>query len=342
MSRLSALLLVLILLATFSFVLTKPVLSLSNDVSENYWITKAPMPTARALFGTAVYQNEIYCIGGYFSMIVPYNDKYGTELNITYHDSGENQVYNPVTNNWKSKAQMPTPRYFAATTILYGKIYVFGGETMTNLYSYLNVTEVYDIKTDSWAKKSPAPLPVEGGASAAVVDDKIYVLGVSAKDQTIMEVYDPLNDSWSVGNPAPVSLTSTAVTTSGLIAPQRIYFFGENSTEIYDAVTNDWATGAPEPTDRLIGMAAAVNDLIYLIGGRSGENGQITLVSPVIPSALNEQYTPLGYGTIPPVTTTEPEHFPTTVVTIVTGASFAVISAALLVYFKKRIREVES
>jgi hypothetical protein len=29
------------------------------------WTLKVPMPTARALFGTAVYKNKVYCIGGY-------------------------------------------------------------------------------------------------------------------------------------------------------------------------------------------------------------------------------------------------------------------------------------
>jgi hypothetical protein len=51
--------------------------------------------------------------------------------------------------------------------------------------------------------------------------------------------------------------------------------------------------------------------------------------------ATNEQYTPLGYGTIPPES--QQESFPTVTVAV-SGAAVVVVVAALLVYFKKRKR----
>ena len=54
----------------------------------------------------------------------------------------------------------------------------------------------------------------------------------------------------------------------------------------------------------------------------------------LFPSAVNERYTSFGYGTIPHPP--PPEPFPTTLVAIASGASVAVISIGLLVYFKKR------
>jgi len=47
------------------------------------------------------------------------------------------------------------------------------------------------------------------------------------------------------------------------------------------------------PTARLIASVAVINDTFYVVGGRSGQHGVITIMSP---SAVNEQYTPIGYG----------------------------------------------
>jgi hypothetical protein len=251
------------------------------DPTLDVWVTKEPMPTARADFGIAVYQNKIYCIGGY----------------SPYHDTAANEVYNPATNNWETKVPLPTARWSAAANVVNGKIYLIGGRTTNDTSLFLNITEVYNPETDSWESKTPSPLPVVTPASA-VIDNKIYVLGSSPLYwQTFIEIYDPAVDSWSIGDPTPVSPTATAVATTGIIAPKRIYFFDENRNDIYDPSTNNWTVGVPAPTDRLIAKAAVVDDLIYVIGGRTGHEGYITIM---FPSGLNEQYAPVGYGAISP------------------------------------------
>ena len=267
------------------------------NVTEEYdpnldkWVSKAPMPTARALFGTAVYQNKIYCIGGYSGATIfvgPESWNYKTE----YYDIGANEVYDPSTDTWATKAQLPTPRYSAATNIVNGKIYVIGGYTMTDLYVTLNVTEVYDPVTDSWTTKAAAPLKVPCSASA-VVDNKIYVLG-SLSNSYGLQIYDLATDSWSIGEHSPVTYAATAAATTGVNAPKRIYFFDENRTNVYDPANGSWVVGTSSPTPRLIKRAAVIDDVFYVIGGRTGQWGYMTFEYP---SALNEQYTPLGYGT---------------------------------------------
>lgn len=328
------------------------------------WVSKAPMPTHRALFGTAVYQGKIYCIGGYNGANVFYGPE-SYNWKTEYYDVGANEVYDPGTNTWETKASMPTPRFSAATNIVNGKIYVIGGHTMTNLWSNFNLNEAYDPETDSWATKTPAPFNVSCPASA-VVDNKIYVLGEDpdANWQNVILIYDPASDSWSVGDAAPVSHAATAGATTGVKAPKRIYFFDENRTDVYDPSSGTWTTGATAPTDRLIAKAAVIDDLFYLIGGRTGQRGYMTFMYP---STLNEQYTPVGYGkaggpeptaTAPTATPTptatpappakpespptpssslpEPEHFPTTLVAVASVTAVVVIGGGLLVYFRKR------
>jgi N-acetylneuraminic acid mutarotase len=276
--------------------MTNNVVNVTEEYDPNLdtWASKAPMPTDRALFGTAVYQNKIYCIGGYNGEDIVINA--GTyEWKTEYYDVGANEVYDPATNTWQTKTSLPTPRFSAATTIVNGKIYVIGGRTMTDLWSNFNLNEAYDPETDSWTTKTPAPFNVSCPASA-VVNNKIYVLGEdpNANWKNVILIYDPANDSWSVGDPTPISHAATAGATTGVNAPKRIYFFDENKTDVYDPKSNNWTVGTAAPTDRLIAKVAVVDDMFYLIGGRTGQWGYMTFMYP---STLNEQYTPIGYGT---------------------------------------------
>ena len=105
------------------------------DPATDTWTYKAAMPTPRAVFAIAVYQNKIYCIGGKTS------DDY----------TGVNEVYDPATNTWEPKTPMPTARSWLTANVVNGKIYLMGG------YPNRTLNEVYDPATDSWTTKTPAP-----------------------------------------------------------------------------------------------------------------------------------------------------------------------------------------
>ena len=68
------------------------------DPAKDAWMRKADMPTARGFFGTAVVDGKIYAIGG--------------SPNMIEHDRGIAVVeaYDPTTDTWTRKADMPTPR----------------------------------------------------------------------------------------------------------------------------------------------------------------------------------------------------------------------------------------
>ena len=138
-------------------------------------------------------------------------------------------------------------------------------------------------------------MPVVSSASA-VVDNNIYVLGMN-QSRSFVEIYYPANDTWSIKGITPLGYWSTGAATNGVDALKRIYFFNENRTDIYDPVTDNWTAGATAPTDRLLGIVAVVNETFYLIGGRTGQWGYITMEYP---TTLNEQYIPVGYGTLDP------------------------------------------
>ena len=89
------------------------------DPATDRWVFKASMPTSRASFGIAVYNNKIYCIGGTTDV-----------KNGQYVVSGVNEIYDPATDKWETKASMPTARVGVTANVVDGKIYLLGGNSV--------------------------------------------------------------------------------------------------------------------------------------------------------------------------------------------------------------------
>jgi hypothetical protein len=260
------------------------------DPATNTWTFEAPMPTPRSSFGIAVYQNKIYCIGGY----------------IPGGATEANEVYDPTTDTWETKAPMPTPRLNLEANVVDGKIYLIGGN------SNGTINQVYDPANDTWLTKASIPTAVSAYASA-VVDNKIHVI-----TSTLNQIYDAESDSWSLGAPPPSPVVlASAGATIGVFASERIYVFGADAdlpfwqlttrkftAQSYDPKTNSWTVCASIPTGRYDASVAVVDDLLYVIGGFTIEfpNDSFTLNPSYTFSALNQQYTPIGYesGPMPP------------------------------------------
>ena len=261
--------------------------------STNQWTSKMSMPTARTGFAIAVYQDKIYVIGG------------------TVGDNGyvgNNEMYDPVTNTWQTKASMPTPRADLSANIVDGKIYLIGGKrysSATPFYSETNINEVYDPLTDTWTAKTPLPTGVQGYGSV-VINQSIYIIGGSRISSTsgisitvsTNQVYSTQTENWSLAAalPEPTNYGS-AITTGGLMAPSLTYFIGgfisgqaSGETRIYSPANNSWSSGSPMTTPRAYLGLVLLNDIIYAIGGFDGQEWL----------AANEQYIPIGYGSIPP------------------------------------------
>jgi N-acetylneuraminic acid mutarotase len=261
------------------------------DPSTDTWTYRESMPTPREQFGIAVYKNKIYCIGG----------KNNGALEV-------NEVYDPATDTWETKEPMPKARWALKANVVNSKIYLIGGTSG----SALNETEIYDPENDSWTTKAPMPSGAFSYAST-VVDNKIYVVGGYSDPPTfwsnLNRIYDPITGKWSYGSPAPSGVWAGAAgATTGAFASKRIYVLGVSvavtpsaplySNQVYDPVADTWAACADLPTSREYFDVAVINDILYAIGGRT--HNEIGYISP---SALNEMYTPIGYGTVPPAVT---------------------------------------
>jgi N-acetylneuraminic acid mutarotase len=247
------------------------------DPDTDTWIVKKPMPTARTYFEVAVHQNKIYTIGG--------RSGWTSTTGSIY--SGANEVYDPSTDTWETKKLMPTNRSDISASVVNGKIHLIGPD----------IHEVYDVYTDSWTTRQTMSFPLlVYGYSSVVFNDKIYLI---TWNQT--QIYDPKSDSWSLGASPPINVSGSGVcATTGIMAPKKIYVIGgglglegTDATQVYDPKNDTWTLGAPMPTARLGLTVAVVNDQIYAIGG-SG----LAVFSPSLKTI--EQYTPFGYGTPDP------------------------------------------
>ena len=205
------------------------------DPATDTWTTKADMPTARALSAIAVVDGKIYVIGGV-----------GGVAGETVQDNrplSAVEVYDPATDTWTTKADMPTARYFPAACVVDGRIYVFCGNTTWGVPDgFVPTVEVYDPATDTWTQASDMPRARSHHAPAAsVVDGKIYLIGGS---------------DWPEAFMSPVVF-------------------------VYDPATDTWTTAADFPTPRWDYTANVVDGKIYTIGGRIGEEDAYPNLSPV-------------------------------------------------------------
>jgi len=115
------------------------------DPVTDTWTYKSPMPTSRSDFAIAVYNNKIYCMGGVV----------GTEkvdvIFSRFVTSAVNEVYDPATDTWETKASLPNAGMFMQAVVIDNKIYVIDG----------HFNEVSDPENDSWVTKTPTQLPAE-------------------------------------------------------------------------------------------------------------------------------------------------------------------------------------
>jgi N-acetylneuraminic acid mutarotase len=144
------------------------------------------------------------------------------------------EEYDPESDTWTSKANMPGIRNWGTAIAARGKCYVIGGGAGGGRPATSTVEE-YDPATDSWRSRAPMP---ENRAllGAAVVGGKIYVIGGGG------------------GSISHDIIPSAAVL-------------------IYDPVKNKWSSGADMPTPRIKVGVAAIDGIIYAVGGSNNNIG---------------------------------------------------------------------
>jgi N-acetylneuraminic acid mutarotase len=166
---------------------------------------------------------------------------FGNEIQLFYENY--HYVYNPSTDTYTRKTDVPTPRTWATCAVVNNKIYVIGGYSIGSPSGATNVNEVYDPLTDTWQTKSPLPTALYGGPREdPIIDGKIFVTH-GLNDQgfhATTYMYDPSVDTWKQTSTAfhPRDGVASGVISGKLyVVGGRADFvgpYGLNFNEVYD------------------------------------------------------------------------------------------------------------
>ena len=142
-----------------------------TDVDEHYildpknpaagWVPAAPLPFGRNHLSAASVNGLVYAIGG----------QYGHDNTVKY--LRYLHVYDPLTDSWARKADLPSDRsHFEPTTIVHNnKIIIMGGRRGSFFFD--DITE-YDPTSNSWTERCKLPEPLLA-PSAEIFNDRLII-----------------------------------------------------------------------------------------------------------------------------------------------------------------------
>jgi len=242
------------------------------------------MPTPRCGLSTSVVDGKIYAIGG----------RAGGQFYSTVEE------YDPVTDTWTRKADMPLARSALSTSVVNGKIYAIGGAGLGD-EDPTAIVEEYDPATDTWRRRSPMGA-ARANLSTSVVNGKIYAIGGLTRASTgvlptIVEEYDPATDTWRARMDMPTGRAnlSTSVVDGKIYAIGGSYWTGVSNVfsavEEYDPATHTWRAKADMPAPRDYLSSSVVDGIIYSIGGLSRDEAYLATVAAYDPAT--DTWTPI-------------------------------------------------
>ena len=279
------------------------------DPKTDTWERKADMPTARSGVSTSVVDGKIYAIGGAEIK----KRKIGPGWGYDVKELPTVEMYDPATDTWTQKADMPTPRG-TSTCVVDGKIYAIGGTAFNNIKKKkpwrLDTVEVYDPATDTWAKAKKMN-HARSGAAISVVDGKIYVMGGTGWPQipfhpgpflSSMEVYNPKTNQWrEIGDMPAAKSSHTASVINGKIYVIGGFFRGNGldikdfkTIEIYHSETGRWTQKPDMPVGKSGHTAEVINGKIYILTGADPDDAPFATVEVYAPEGFPQSVDPTG------------------------------------------------
>lgn len=251
------------------------------NIANDRWTTRAgiaPFKTS-AINGANMISGKFYLPGG------------GVNTGNGFLKLRVLQVYDPATDSWTRKADMPGASSRGVSGVIDGKLYVVTGEDNTYLDGGVPCEDCgvvqtrrlfrYDPAQNRWTRRKPCPHFHISGA-AGVIDGKLYVAG--GQSTLTLDIYNPMTDTWSSGAPLPSAHSGGA----GVVLAGQLYVVGgfTGAVVAYNPTTNRWVNKAsfPVPTSRFMAAAKATLDgkarIVAQVGLEDGfpNNGRATFV----------------------------------------------------------------
>jgi N-acetylneuraminic acid mutarotase len=249
------------------------------NAATNTWTTKAPAYVNHESHGARAIDGKIYIGGGIW----------GYETYQTF------RMYDPATDTWTLKQNVPVPGFGGVSVVLGGKLYLLA----TCLYwtgcyvpeytppSDMRFFGYYDPATNQWTALTPPPSGQDHQFGVAgALGGKLYFVG--GRHTNTLDIYDPATKQWTSGAPMGSNRAGAAsATVAGklyVIAGYRWDDAGTQATRVattsrYDPSTNMWTNMkvAPRGGPGLVSDRVVVSGQprIQVVGGeRPGNNMQ--------------------------------------------------------------------
>ena len=213
------------------------------DPKTDTWVTnKADMPTGRGIHAACTVDGIIYVIGGTPSWPEPLSTV---------------EAYDPKTNQWTKKSNLPKGLVFLTASVADGIIYVFSGTE----------TFAYDPKTDRWVAKAQYS-PWSWGLMSSTVDGIIYLFGGMTQDMRgsydFVLAYDPAQNRFSARRKMPRTrlvagcgviagkiYLAAGISKEPVVNPDEVYYRVLDVFDPQGGVTPQILSAALESTNRL-------------------------------------------------------------------------------------------
>jgi N-acetylneuraminic acid mutarotase len=232
------------------------------DSVKNKWKEGKPMPTSRTMLSADFINGILYAVGG---------------VDSSYKVVPTNEAYDPKTDTWTKKAPMLSPRHHTTSEVVGGKLYVIGGRlkgdgvesTLREALLSFNNNEYYDPKQNNWTSLKPMPTN-RSSMSSAQLDSNIYVFGGQSRVPTPTDAYVFGGESKvkSSNIPRGLEMLFAGQTANGTFA----------TNEKYNTKTDTWLTEPSMPTARLGSDSVALDNRLYVIGGKPSFGRTVTNV----------------------------------------------------------------
>jgi len=243
-----------------------------NDVEsynpiDDSWQSTSIMPFPNTAFNSTLYNKGVYIFGG---------TKNSSE---STHEYSDYMKYTINDGNWFHGTNPDAARAEFSAVTLADKLYLLGG---TNFSGPSADIRSYDTKNNSWEKLNSLAVPRQRASSVAYNAESasiIYTIGgiSDGVHLTSIESYNTKsNTSTLLPNSMGIGRTYAAVAMLG----KNIYVFGGDSSEssetfeVFDTTRGSWSIprNLPQNRKRSHATAVALNNKIYLIGGKIGEH----------------------------------------------------------------------
>jgi serine/threonine protein kinase/N-acetylneuraminic acid mutarotase len=257
----------------------------ANAVAGLKWSQIADAPSKRQYAAATEVGGRVWLLGG---------------ISEDETATADTAVYDRTLNNWTSGPKLPQPLHHVMAVTYKGEAVVLGGFVPGAELTSGQSNKVYALRGDKWEALPPMNHP-RAAAAAAVVGDKIVVVGGQANGKLVSqtEVFD--GTSWKDVKPMPTPREHLSAASDG----RYLYAVGgrdlsadknAGALERYDPASDTWTTLKAMPKATGSVGAAYVAGQVVALGGEGTTSVSNTVQAYDVKSETWSQLTPLPTG----------------------------------------------